>query len=207
MLMKPATTDQPIHPLLRDRWSPRAFDEVAIPAEQVLGMLEAARWSPSGGNVQPWSFIVAPREDQATFDALLSTLHESNQVWAQHAPLLILTVARLTRDNGAPNAYALYDLGQAAAHLSVQAAALGLVAHQMAGFDQERARAAFAIPAEYAPVTVIAIGHIGDHTALPEALREREQAPRTRKPLDTIAFGGTWGQPIALLPERAVAGD
>jgi len=207
MLTKPAAADHPIHALLRDRWSPRAFEARPIPAAQLLSLLEAARWSPSGGNGQPWSFIVVPREDAEAFGRLTSTLNEGNLIWARHAPLLILALARTVRDNGAPNAYALYDLGQAVAHMSVQASALGLAVHQMGGFSQEQARAAFDIPAEYQPVTVIAIGEVGDVNGLPETLRDRERAPRVRKPLSDFVFGQSWGQPLDLVAERAVSGD
>lgn len=199
MFAKSATTDTPIHPLLRDRWSPRAFDSRSLPQDQVLSMLEAARWSPSGGNGQPWSFLVVPRDDADAFARVVSALNEGNVVWAQHAPLLIVAVAKLTRDNGAPNQYALYDLGQAMAHLSVQAAALDLSVHQMAGFSQERIKELFGIPEEYMPVTVSAVGLQGDHERLPEPLREREQTPRSRKPLTSFIFGGTWGEPSPLV--------
>jgi len=207
MIAKPAVTDQPIHALLRDRWSPRAFDSQPIPSAQVLSLLEAARWSPSGGNGQPWSFIVVPREDEAAFARLTGALNEGNLVWAQNAPLLMVAVARTVRDNGAPNAYALYDLGQSVAHMSVQASALGLSVHQMAGFSQDAVRAAFGIPDEFLPVTMIAVGQLGDHTALPEPLREREQAPRTRKPLESFVFGAAWGQPATVLAPSAISAD
>jgi nitroreductase len=207
MITKPATTDQPIHALLRDRWSPRAFDSRPIPEDQVLSLLEAARWSPSGGNGQPWSFIVVPRDDAATFERLTGTLNEGNLVWAQNAPLLIVAVARTVRDNGAPNAYALYDLGQAVAHLSVQASALGLSVHQMGGFSQDAVRDAFGIPADHTPATVIAVGWLGDHDALPEGLREREQAPRTRKPLESFVYGAHWGEPAAVVDHHAISAD
>jgi len=203
MLTKPALTDSPIHPLLRDRWSPRAFDSQPIPQEQLLSILEAARWSPSGGNGQPWSFIVVPREDEDAFNRVVSCLNEGNQVWAREAPLLIIAVAQLLRDNGAPNGVALYDLGQAVAHLSVQAGALGLAVHQMGGFSAERTRELFAIPEGYAPVTFSAVGRQGDHGLLPDTLRSREEAPYARKPLQSFVFGGTWGQPSPLLAPLA----
>jgi nitroreductase len=205
MTANPAVTDHPIHPLLEARWSPRAFAPTPLTAEQILSLLEAARWAASGGNVQPWSFVIVPRDDAPAFARLLGSLAEGNQVWAQHAPLLLLAVAHLEREPGKPNPYALYDLGQAVATLSVQATALGLRVHQMAGFDPEQARAAFAIPADYAPVTVIAVGVQGDPTTLPEQLYGRELAARTRKPLESFVFGGAWGQPLALLADVAQA--
>jgi nitroreductase len=200
MIAKPAVTETPIHPLLQNRWSPRAFDSSNIPAEQVQSLLEAARWAPSGGNGQPWSFIVVPREDEVTFTRMVACLVPGNAPWAQNAPLLLIAVAHQLRDNGAPNAYALYDLGQAMAHLSVQVAAQGLWIHQMAGFSIDDVRNLFSIPEGFLPVTVSAIGQFGDVDQLPEALRERELAPRNRKPLSSFVFGQTWGQTSELLP-------
>jgi nitroreductase len=200
MLDKSAPTTHDIHPLLRSRWSPRAFTPAPIPPADVLRLLEAARWTPSAVNEQPWNFLVISREDSEAFNLALSCLAESNAVWAQHASLLILSVARLrmTRD-GSENPVALYDLGQAVAHLTVQAAAQNLWVHQMGGFSKERAREVFEIPEDHAPVTFIAVGQLGDPEALPERLRERELAPRERKPLDTFVFGGHWGQSSPLL--------
>lgn len=192
-------TDHPIHEILQARWSPRAFTSDPVSPAQIRSLLEAARWSASGANGQPWSFIVAPREDTQTFELLLGTLVEPNQVWAKNAPLLILAAAQVLREPGKPNPWALYDLGQAAAHLSIQATALGLYVHQMAGFSPDQARAAFAIPEDFQPVTVIAVGSLGSPDDLPAPLREREIADRTRKPLASFVFGGTWGTPSPTL--------
>jgi nitroreductase len=201
MTRKPAPTEYPIHELLRERWSPRAFTTDSVSSEQIHSLFEAARWSASGGNGQPWSFIVAPREDEATFGRIFETLAEGNQAWAAHAPLLVLAVAQVLREPGKPNTHALYDLGQAVAHLSIQATALGLHVHQMAGFSPEAAREAFAIPEAFAPVTVLAIGAAGDPETLSERFRERERAPRTRKPLHSFIFGATWGAPSPLFSQ------
>lgn len=203
-LEKSAATSYAIDPLLRERWSPRAFSPEPLAAEQVLSLFEAARWSPSAMNEQPWGFIVAPREDAALFAQAVECLAEGNRVWAQHAPLLVVAVARLVRQrDGAPNGVALYDLGQSVAHLTVQAASLGWLVHQMGGFSADAARAAFGIPADHAPVTFIAVGRMGDPGALPEALRARELAERQRKPLSELVFGEHWGQPSALLSRPA----
>ncbi|MEI7771773.1 MAG: nitroreductase family protein [Chloroflexales bacterium] len=202
MTTKLSTTDHPIHELLQSRWSPRAFTSDPVSPAQIRSLLEAARWSASAGNGQPWSFIVAPREDPETFELLLGCLAEGNQVWAKQAPLLILAVARVLREPGKPNPWALYDLGQSVAHLSIQATSLGLQAHQMAGFSQDQARAAFAIPEDHLPVTVIAIGAAGAADALPEPLRARELADRTRKPLASFVFGKTWDKTSPTLAAR-----
>ena len=206
MFEKSALTAQPIHPLLQSRWSPRAFASTVLPHEQVVRLLEAARWSPSGGNEQPWSFIVVSREQPELFVKTAAVLNEGNRGWAQQAPLLVIAVARLTRGaENTPNAWATYDLGQAVAHLTVQAAAEGLAVHQMGGFSADGMRELFAIPENYQPVTVVAIGKIGDAGTLPDALRQRENAQRSRKPLTEIVFGEHWGQPADVL-ETSVEG-
>jgi nitroreductase len=134
-----------------------------------------------------------------TYDKVVAALNEGNVVWAQHAPLLIVAVAQTIRDNGTPSHVALYDLGQAVAHLSVQAAAEGLWTHQMGGFSADKLRETFGIPEGFQPVTVTAIGRLGDLDRLDQGLRERELAPRSRKPLSEIAFGDTWGEAAPVL--------
>ncbi|KAB8145818.1 nitroreductase family protein [Chloroflexia bacterium SDU3-3] len=200
MLDKSATTDHEIHPLLRSRWSPRAFSPEPIPAEMVKSLLEAARWAPSAMNEQPWEFIVVPREDAEAFAGAVSTLAEGNVSWAKNAPLLIFAVARLTSSyNGAENGAAIYDLGQAVAHLSVQASALGLWTHQMGGFSADKAREVFGIPEGYKPMVVIAVGSMGDADTLVDVLRERELGPRVRKPISAFVYEGKWGEPAKII--------
>jgi nitroreductase len=195
-----------IHPLLGERWSPRAFAPRAVEREKLLKLFEAARWAPSSNNAQPWSFIVATRENPAEHRRLLSVLASGNAQWAQQAPVLVLSIAKLDFDRpGRPNRHAFYDVGQAVANLTVEATSLGLAVHQMAGFDIEQARATFGLPAGCEPVTVIAIGYRGDPETLPEPFRSRERAPRVRKPLEQMLFSGTWGQshPMVTAPQEA----
>ena len=194
---KPAPTAVPIHPLIRERWSPRAFSDQAVPPAEVRMLLEAARWAPSSSNEQPWTFLVADHAtDPEGHARLLTCLVPGNAAWAFRAPLLMLAVARLTAErSGRENRHALYDTGQAVALLTVQATALGLAVHQMAGFYVEKAREEFAIPAGYEPLTAIAIGYPGDPQILSEQLRTRETAPRERRPLAAWAFGSHWQQP------------
>lgn len=202
---KPAPADHPIHEILRERWSPRAFDRRRpVPREVLLSLLEAARWAPSANNEQPWSFVVGTREDPATFQRILACLNPRNQRWAAHAPVLLLTVThRVAEASGRPNRHAYHDLGLAVAQLTLQAVAQGLAVHQMAGFNPEVAREAFGIPDGWDPVTVVAVGYPGSPEELPEDLRERELAPRRRKPLAAFVFTGRWGQPAAFLPDAA----
>lgn len=194
-MQKLATTEFPILDVLKERWSPRAYADKPIEQEKLWSLLEAARWSPSAANGQPWAFIVALKGEPG-FDKIVSTLTGFNAVWAPNASLLILSLAKITRPDGTPNRHAYYDVGQAVAHLSVQAASSGLSVHQMGGFDAGKVRELFAIPEGYDPVTVAAIGYFGDLEKLPEELRQRETSERTRKPLSEIIFQEQFGQPI-----------
>ncbi|MGC4095996.1 MAG: nitroreductase family protein [Nitrospira sp.] len=195
---KPAKTEFKIHDLLARRWSPRAFDERPVEADTLLTLFEAARWAPSSNNEQPWRFIVANKSQQATdWNRLFDCLVEGNRKWAVRAPVLILSVASMNfEDDGMPNRHAFHDTGLAAENLVLQATASGLVAHQMAGFDIEKARAEFHIPTGYEPVAMIAAGYPGDPTVLSERLRERELQTRSRRPISESVFSGRWGVPI-----------
>ena len=192
---KPADTQFPIHDLLSRRWSPRAFAERAVEPEKIQRMLEAARWASSCFNEQPWVFIIATGAQPAEHSKLLSCLVEGNQVWAKRAPLLIVTVAKQHFDhNGQPNRHAIHDVGLAVGNLVIQATAMDLFVHQMAGILPEVIREGFSLPSGYEPVTGLAIGYPGDLNTLPEEIRERERAPRSRKALQEFVFAETWGQ-------------
>ena len=187
----------PIHDLLARRWSPRAFDERLVEPQLLQSLLEAARWAPSSNNEQPWRFIVASKQHETDWNRLFECLAEGNRRWAFRAPVLVLSVASLQfEDDGKPNRHAFHDTGLATENLVLQATAQGLVAHQMAGFDVEKARADLRIPAGYEPVAMIAVGYPGDPAILPERLRERELQPRIRRPIGEWAFLGQWGHSI-----------
>lgn len=193
---KPAQTHFPIHDLLQRRWSPRAFSERMVESDTLRSLFEAARWAPSSNNEQPWHFIVGTRDEPAGYDRLFSCLKEGNKKWAFRAPVLMLSVARLNfEDEGTPNRHAWHDTGMAALSLSLQATALGLIAHQMAGFDVDKARADLGIPAGFEPVAMIAVGYPGDPAILDERLRQRELAPRERKSAREIVAIGRWNVP------------
>lgn len=206
MSEKLAETTYPIHELLRSRWSPRAFADKLPAPEQLLSLMEAARWAPSSNNEQPWSFIVATKQSPIEFAQLLDCLVEGNRVWAQQAPVLMLSVARLRfQEDEQLNRHALHDVGLAVGNLLCQATALGLMVHQMAGFDAEKARRAFRIPSGFEPVAAMAVGYHGDPDNLPERLRERERAPRSRKDLADFVFAGKWCEPSPLLSRGRTA--
>ena len=191
---KSADTAHPIHDLLARRWSPRAFADRPVPPDILRSLWEAARWAPSSANQQPWSFLVAAKDDPQEFARMLDCLVEGNQIWAKQAPVLMISVAaKLDRDND-PNAHARYDVGQAVADLSVQATAAGLFVHQMAGILPDKIRELYQIPDSHEPVTGLALGYPGNPEQLPDKLRQRELAPRTRKPIGEFVFAGRWGQ-------------
>ncbi len=191
-----------VHDLIRGRWSPRAFSNRTVERDKLLILLEASRWAASCYNEQPWSFMVATQDQPAEYDRLFSCLVEFNQSWAKSAPVLMLSVAKLRFDNdGRENRHAFHDVGAAACNLTTQAIALDLFVHQMAGFDGAKARSLFGIPEDWEPVAMMAIGYLGDPKTLPESLRERELAPRTRKPLTELVFTGGWNQPSDLVTD------
>lgn len=196
---KPAITGFPIHELLRDRWSPRAFSQQPIERNKLGSLFEAARWAASCFGEQPWSYLAGVAGD-ATHEKLASCLMPINAAWAAKAPVLVLSVACLKfTHNGNPNRHAYHDVGAAAAQLTLQAMSAGLYLHQMGGFDQAKSRQLFEIPDGHDPVAMIALGYPGDPAALGEDLYKKELAPRSRKPLSQIVFSGKWGDPSELL--------
>lgn len=179
-----ADTSTPIIEVLAERWSPRAFDPVApIDETKLRAALEAARWSPSASNSQPWRFIVA-RRGSAEFSAIEAALVGFNAAWAGSAGALLVALAETADAEGSPRPWAHYDLGQAIAHFSVQAHADDLHVHQMGGFDAEALRASFSLDENLVPLSVTAVGNVGSPEQLPEATRTRELAPRARRPLE-----------------------
>jgi nitroreductase len=197
---KPAGAAHPIHDVIARRWSPRAFDERPVEEETLKSLFEAARWAPSSNNEQPWRFIVASKETSTDYDRLFACLVEGNRKWAFRAPVLILSVASLLfEDDGKPNRHALHDTGMAAENFVLQATALGLQAHQMAGFDTQKARETCLIPTGFDPVAMIALGYPGDPAVLPDYLREREIKPRERQPIGDFVFSIKWGQTSLLV--------
>ncbi len=196
MITKPAQTREKIHDLIQNRWSPRAFDAQKPIVDAVLiSLLEAARWAPSCMNEQPWRFLVCNKsQDESAWQALLSCLAQKNQQWAQQAPLLMLAVAmNHFSQNDKDNRWAAYDTGAASMNLCLQATDLGLVAHQMGGFDVEQCREQFALPQNCTPMAVIAIGYQAEAELLSDEFRQRELAERARADIEQRFYFGRWG--------------
>ena len=193
---KPALAEHPINDTMKRRWSPRAFSPRPMPRDDILTILEAARWAASSFNQQPWHFLVATRDEEERFTRLLGCLVPGNQVWARNASLLILTVTKQTFDhNNSPNSCCVHDIGLTACQLVLQATEMGYVTHQMAGIEADKIRETYGVPEGYDPVTGIAVGYAGDPDALPDDLREMELGPRTRRPFSEFVFADSWGQP------------
>jgi nitroreductase len=196
--LKKAPAVDGVLPAILHRWSPRAFSDKDVSAKDLRTIFEAVRWAASSFNEQPWRFLVGRRGTE-TYKKILESLMPFNQMWAGKAPVLILGVARtkFSHDESA-NRVALFDLGAASAILTLQAAALDLSTHQMAGFDSEAARKAFNVPEEFLFGSVIALGHQGEPASLPvEQMVKQETAPRTRKALAEFVFD-SWGKPAEI---------
>ena len=185
-----AETIVPVNEIIATRRSPRSFDESAVIADQdLLGILEAARWAPSAFNGQPWRFIVGKRGDEL-FKQIMSSLGQFNQSWAQRSSALVLVAAKTTKGDGSINADYQFDCGLAVGQLVIETHHRGLIAHQMTGFDKDVAQDVLSIPAELVPVVVIAIGKQDAPEKLSGPLLEREQAKRERLPLAEIVLKG-----------------
>lgn len=196
-IAKPAETSVPIHPLLAERWSSRAFSDEPVPTEIVLSLFEAARWAPSCFNEQAWRFIVATRDDPEAHARLNACYTTSNQRWSTSAWVLMIALAVETFEvDGSPNRMAQYDVGQAVQNLTMQASSHGLNVRQAAGIDVAKIRELYRIPDGVTVLCAIAVGYPGDPETLVPPLPERERQLRTRKSLEELFFTGEYGTPF-----------
>ncbi len=190
---KTAATSVPIHRLLAQRWSPRAFErEKPLSEADKCALAEAARWAPSSYGAEPWRMLFCDRNSDPEAHRRMAGCLFPGNAWAEEAPLLVLVTAAAVLDNGRNNRHSGYDSGAAALSLVLQAENLGLSAHQMAGFDGDKVRREFAVPKEYDCWAVIAVGHRGSADSLSEGLRQRELGGRRRQPLERRFFRAAW---------------
>lgn len=191
----PMPSAQALAEPMRSRWSPSIFDDRhRLSGAELETILRAGQWSPSEGNSQPWAFFVAERGN-ASHQILVQHLSRGNSGWVPRASVVLVTVTQVAPDadgNGGGR-YTQYDLGQAAAHITLQARSMGLHAHQFSGFDQDAVHAGLGVPAHFRVMSGIAIGVLGNPDDVDERTRGREQRVRQRKPLETFAYGATWG--------------
>jgi nitroreductase len=201
MLDRPAPTTLPVHDLLKRRWSPRAFDpNRPVTREQLKVLLEAGRWAPSCNGDEPWRYLIWDKgRDPQGWQKAYDCLNENNKKWVKNVPLLMLSCAGSAFEaTGKPNRWTQHDTGAASVSMALQAVAMGLIVHQMGGWDADKARAAFAIPAEYTPMAMIAVGYQASPEILDEETKAKEMRPRARKPVAERFFEGGWGKGIAL---------
>jgi len=185
----------PIEGAIRERWSPVHFTDRPPTAGEIEALFEAARWAPSSMNEQPWRFLHATRESPEAFDRFLSCLMEDNAAWARHAGMLVLAAARTTFSrSGRENRHAWHDTGMAVENLLIQAAAMGLQGHPMAGFSRSRAIELFGIPGEFDPVVMVALGRPGE-PGEGQGSGGRSKEDRRRRPIDELVFTDRWGEP------------
>ncbi|MEQ9454277.1 MAG: nitroreductase family protein [Phycisphaeraceae bacterium] len=196
----PAPTEYPIIDVAKRRWSPYGFAPKVVTSQKIRSLMEAARWAASSYNEQPWRFILAPRTDEPAFEKAMDCLIEANRGWAKNAGLLILTAVSTTfTKNGKPNRVAEHDLGLAAGNLSLQATAMGLFVHQMAGIDQDKMRETYGVPEGFTPMTAIAVGYGATLDDMPEEFRQRDETERSRKPFDEFVYADSWGTASPLM--------
>ena len=199
MINKPAITQVAINETIAKRWSGRAYNpEKMVSNDQLIALVEAARWAPSCFGDQPWRFVVCNKNtDAQSWQQGFSCLAESNKLWAQDAPLLLVVCAdSLFSHNLQPNRWAQYDTGAASENLCLQASSMGLMAHQMGGFNATAARIAFSIPEQFALMAIISVGYPADSASLTSEILSRETAARKRKPLNELFFSSSWGRAL-----------
>lgn len=190
---KPAETSVPVHDLIRDRWSPRAFLDRPVPKDVLVSLFEAARWAPSCNNSQPWRFIVATSDDQAEYEKMQGCVNERNQNWSRLAPVIGFVCAYKLMANGKPSPTHYYDTGMATAQLLLQATQHGLVVHQMAGVLHDKIRETYGVPDDTDVVCGFGLGYQGDASLLPDDLAGREVEPRVRQAITDMVFTGKFG--------------
>ena len=200
MLEKPAQSSRPIHDLFARRWSSRAYDpNRPVTREQLKVLLEAGRWAPSCNGDEPWRYLIWDKgRDPQGWQKAYDCLNENNKKWVKNVPLLMLSCAGSAFEaTGKPNRWTQHDTGAASVSMALQAVAMGLVIHQMGGWDAEKARAAFAIPTEYTPMAMIAVGYQASPDILDEETKAKELRPRGRKPVAERFYEGGWGKGVA----------
>lgn len=196
---KLARTSLPVHELIARRWSARAIDPGRrVARDHLVVLLESARWAPSCSGDEPWRYIAWDRFDNpAGWQRAWDCLKPGNQYWVKHAPVILASFADTEFRSGKPNRWGQHDTGAASENLCLQGAALGLVVHQMGGFDKEKLAATCAVPERFTPMAMIAVGHPGDPTVLSEKHQAAEAAPRQRRPFGELFFDGAWDTPLA----------
>ncbi len=195
--IKMGTANVKVEPIILQRWSPRAFSSKEISTTDLQSLFTAASWAASSLNEQPWRFVFG-RKGDATYEKILGALSERNRSWAGSAPILLASFAKKTFTKmAATNTVAVHDTGAASANLSLQATALGIYTHGMAGIDHKKLAAVLNVPEDFEPVACWVMGYLGDPETLPAAFKELELQPRIRKPVNEFVYAA-WDEPAQL---------
>lgn len=189
---KKANTEYEINPLIAARWSPRVFADKAVEPEALKKLFEAARWAASSNNGQPWRFMYAHKGSEI-YDVIFDHLSDFNKKWCVNAPVLMLTAYKKTFDSGKENFHAPHDLGLAMGNLSIQAEAMGIAVHSMAGVNWQKAHKTFQVPEDFHITTAAAIGYYGGEVSdLPEDMQKSEKAERKRMKQTEFVAENKW---------------
>ena len=184
---KNANTEHQVAEVIRKRWSPRSFSSEGLEITDIETILEAATWAPSAMNEQPWRFAVARKEEPERFEQFASLLKPGNYTWARNAAalLVVFAISSYSR-NGNKNINAAHDVGMATQNLLLQAVSMDIYGHVMEGFDKDLAREVFDLPDEIFPVSMIALGKLGNPEQLDEPYFSREIARRGRRKVSEL---------------------
>jgi nitroreductase len=175
--------------IIQERWSPYAFSSIPVEEFKIKAMMEAAGYAPSCNNEQPWMFVYSTLDDNKIFDDYLGFMVESNRVWAKNAYALVISMARMKFSyNGKPNRHAFHDTGMAVSNLLLQALAMDVYVHQMAGFSVEKVKEYFKLNDDIEPVAMMAVGYLGDGSTLSPELLKRDETRRPRKSVNEFSF-------------------
>lgn len=182
--------------IIQERWSPYAFSSASVEDYKLKAMFEAAGYAPSCNNEQPWIFVYATRKDDQVFNAYLDFLVDSNRIWAKDSYAIVISFARMNfNHSGKPNRYAFYDTGMAVSNLLLQAMAMDVYVHQMAGYSVEKVKKYFNLDGSIEPIAVMAAGYLGDGLNLSPELLKRDETRRPRKALTEFAFRNDLSSP------------
>lgn len=188
-MIKKAVTSVEINELIANRWSPRSFDNSkSLSNEQITQLLEAARWSASSMNEQPWRFMVWNRNDNSEgFQKVFECLSEGNQKWCKNVNTFILAAAYQKLSNGDVNASAQFDTGLAVGNMLIQAVSMGLSTHPMGGYDKQKLKEQFSLSDDLVQYAIIAVGYQAEAEKLDDAaLIRREKSSRQRKEISEL---------------------
>ncbi len=188
-MSKVAETEFPVHELIKSRWSPRAYTDEPITQDELYTILEAGTWAPSSMNDQPWRFSWALKSNKEAFDTHMDALLQGNKAWAKHASAIVLIAARNTfKANNVKNPSAKHDIGMATQNMLLQAQALDIYCHVIAGYDREYVDSTFALESPFEPVTFVVFGRLGDPALLEEPFASRELQARERMSFQELSF-------------------